>query len=175
MRLCLPLLPALIGARVGVLISVLVGVSTRCRVEAIAHVLTVCAPPHPVGPKLHWYLQPLVKVLCATIPSKDIGEVVATARLDLGEEPRLGVVQGRLQLGVILLWLSIGRGNHLLVLRIGDLGLRVVRNYRLVWSVGDVLRVGLWLGRAGRHKGSGNLKRRIDEIIFCCSISISKG
>ena len=111
LSLCLPLLPALIGARVGVLISVLVGVSTRCRVEAIAHVLTVCAPPHPVGPELHGHIQPLIEVLWSTIPAKDIFEVIATAWLYLGPEPRVGWVhfggEGGNRRGRLYSWLGI--------------------------------------------------------------------
>jgi len=62
LRLSLPLPPALVGARVGVLISELVGVGARRRVESVAHPLTVCAPPDPVGPELDGHVQPLVEV-----------------------------------------------------------------------------------------------------------------
>jgi len=62
LRLSLPLPPALIGARVGVLISEFVWVGTRRRVEAVAHHLTIRAPPDPVGPELDGHVQPLVEV-----------------------------------------------------------------------------------------------------------------
>ena len=69
----LPLLPALIGSRVGVLVSVLVGICARCRVEAGAHALAVSAPFHPVvhGNGL---LQPLAEVLWSPVPAEDIRE-----------------------------------------------------------------------------------------------------
>ena len=138
--LCLPLLPpALIGARIGVLVCVLVGVSTRSRVEAIAHPLTVSAPPNPVVSELHGDIQPLVEILWSTIPTKDIGEVPATAFRDLVPYPnkglRIGIVEGWLQLcGFVILRLSIGRRSYLLVLRVGY-SLGIVLDNRLVGSV----------------------------------------
>ena len=92
LRLSLPLPPALIGARVGVLISELVGVGTRSRVESVAHHLTIRAPPDPVGPELHGHIQPLIEVLRSAIPAKDVLEIVATTWLDLGPEPGVGRV-----------------------------------------------------------------------------------
>ena len=71
--LSLPLLPALIGAWIGILVRVFVGVGARCRVEAVAHALAVCAPTDPVvggnGP-----LQPFGKVVGAPVPAEDPGE-----------------------------------------------------------------------------------------------------
>ena len=139
LRLCLPLLPpALIGARIGVLVCVLVGVSTRRRVETIAHPLTISAPPHPVGSELHGYIEPLVKVLIATIPSKDIWEVIAAALTDLVPDPnkgfRLSIIESWLQLcSFVILGLSIGRRRFLLVLRVGY-SLGIVLDNRLVGS-----------------------------------------
>ena len=139
-RISLSLLPpALIGARIGVLICVLVGVSTRSRVEAIAHPLTVSAPPDPVVPELHGDIQPLVEILWSTIPTKDVREVPATALGDLVPDPnkgfRLSIVEGWLQLcGFVILRLSIGRRSYLLVLRVGY-SLGIVLDNRLVGSV----------------------------------------
>ena len=138
--LCLSLLPpALIGARIGVLVCVLVGVSTRSRVEAIAHPLTVSVPPNPVVSELHGDIQPLVEILWSTIPTKDIREVPATAFRDLVPYPnkglRIGIVEGWLQLcGFVILGLSIGRRCYLLVLRVSN-SLWIVLNNRLVGSV----------------------------------------
>jgi len=67
---------------------------------------------------LHGYIEPLVKVLIATIPSKDIWEVIAAALTDLVPDPnkgfRLSTVEGRC---VILLWLGVGDRCYL---RISD-------------------------------------------------------
>merc|ERR1712039_915466 len=81
---CLSLLSALIGARVGVLVSILVGVGTRCRVEAIAHILTVRAPPDPVIPELHGHFIPLGEVVWSAFPAKEVRQVLATSLRDLG-------------------------------------------------------------------------------------------
>ena len=91
LRLPLPP-PALVRARVGVLVGVLVGVGARRRVEAVAHALAVRAPPHPVGPQLHGHVVPLVEVLVAAVPPEDVLQVVAAAQWDLGEEPGVGGV-----------------------------------------------------------------------------------
>ena len=128
-----------IGSRVGVLVSIFVGVSTWGWVEAIAHPLTVSAPSDPVGPELHRDIQPLVKILCSTIPPKDIREVVPAALRDLIPDPnkrfRISIVEGWLQLcGFVILRLSIGRRSYLLVLRVGY-SLGIVLDNRLVGSV----------------------------------------
>ena len=97
--LCLPLLPpALIGARIGVLVCVLVGVCTRSRVETIAHPLTVSAPPDPVGPELYWDIQPLVEIFWSTIPAKEVWEVTTTALRELVPDHGISIVEGWLQL-----------------------------------------------------------------------------
>ena len=74
-----------------VLVSEFVGVSAGCRVEAVAHFLPIDAPPDIVL-VVDGHLQPLVEVLRSAIPAKEVGHVVATAGLDLGEEPRIGRV-----------------------------------------------------------------------------------
>ena len=97
--LCLPLLPTLVGARVGVLIGVFVGVSTRSRVEAIPHPLAVSAPPNPVIPELHGYIQPLVEVLWSTVPAKNIREEDSIGKSGSAvciDRIGLSVVEGRL-------------------------------------------------------------------------------
>jgi len=84
LRLSLPLLPALIGAGIGILVRVFVGVGARRRVEAVGHALTVSAPPDPVIPDLHGHIIPLFEVVRSTFPAKEVGEVLATALWDLG-------------------------------------------------------------------------------------------
>merc|ERR1719322_1630169 len=91
LRLPLPP-PALVRARVGVLVGVLVRVGARRRVEAVAHALPVRPPPHPVGPQLHGHVVPLVEVLVAAVPPEHVLEVVAAAQWDLGEETGVGRV-----------------------------------------------------------------------------------
>ena len=73
LRLSLPLPPALIRSWVGVLVSEFVRVSAGCRVEAVAHALTVSAPLHTICTQGNRDRVPLLEVITSTIPAKDTG------------------------------------------------------------------------------------------------------
>ena len=87
--LSIPLLATLILARVGVLVSELVGVSaTRL----------VGLKPLPIGAPLDvvvvcdWPLKPLLEVVSAAFPAKDIRKVLAASFGQLDKEARIGSV-----------------------------------------------------------------------------------
>jgi len=142
LRLSLPLPPALIRSRVGVLVSEFVRVSAGRRVEAVAHALTVSAPLHTVGAQGNRDSVPLLEVITSTIPAEDTGQVFAATLGQLLKEARIGSIGGR---GVGHLGrLNVGHlGHHLRLDILGGGHHGVCRNIRRCKVLGVSLSIPL--------------------------------
>ena len=88
--LSIPLLAALIGAGVGVLVSELVGVGAAWLVGLKP--LTVSAPLHTVVAQSSGATQPLLVVLTSSLPAKDIRQELSTTSGQLDKEAGIGRV-----------------------------------------------------------------------------------